>query len=78
MNEALKQGREKYLEKVRNGEIVKAEQLDPMEKAKRHPTSLRMAINAKCYDCCGFSRKEVTLCEMMDCPLWQLRPWQRK
>jgi len=51
----LAKGREKYLEKLRSGEI----------------------IEAKCWDCCCFQRKEVTLCEITDCPLWKFRPWQR-
>lgn len=51
--------------------------MDPLEKAKRNPKSLRAAINAKCYDCTCFQRAEVTKCPMKDCPLWHLRPWQR-
>jgi len=30
------------------------------------------AIKAKCLDCAG-STKEVTLCHIFDCPLWQWR-----
>ncbi len=30
------------------------------------------AIKAKCHDC-GGSPKEVTLCQIVDCPLWQFR-----
>ena len=49
----------------------------PVAKALKHPKSLRAAINAKCYDCAGYSRIEVTRCTVEDCPLWPLRPWQR-
>ena len=63
---------------IQDGQKVKPQQLDPMERARRNPTSLRAAINAKCFDCCGNQRIEVTLCEMVECPLWNLRPWQRK
>ena len=31
------------------------------------------AIAAKCLDCSGGSSKEVTLCQVVDCPLWQFR-----
>ena len=50
----------------------------PDEKARNNPKSLRLAINAKCYDCCCGQRREVTLCEFEDCSLWALRPWQKK
>jgi len=30
------------------------------------------AIAKKCLECCG-SSKEVTLCHIFDCPLWQFR-----
>ena len=29
------------------------ERLDPIERARRNPTSLRLAITAKCWDCSG-------------------------
>jgi len=38
--------------------------------------SLRAAVNAKCLDCCGFQRKEITLCTAVTCPLRQYRPYQ--
>ena len=74
----MQEGYEEYRRKVREGEISLPVPDDPLEKAQKHPTSLRAAINAKCYDCVCFQRKEVTLCEMDDCPLWSLRPWQKK
>lgn len=36
------------------------------------------AIKAKCLDCSCFSKEEVTLCEAYTCPLWEIRPYQRK
>jgi hypothetical protein len=78
MNDVLHHGRQNYLKQLRNGEKVKAKQLDPMEKARRNPTNLRAAINAECFDCCGFQRKEVSLFAATDCSLWPLRPWQPK
>src|SRR5690554_1398349 len=55
----------------------------PIEKAQDKPTSLRLAINAKCFDCvgCGFDPKphnEIRNCQITDCPLWNLRPYQNK
>ena len=67
-----------YNRKVAAGEITRASARTPAEKAKAYPKSLRAAINAKCWDCCGFQRKEVTLCEITDCSLWIHRPWQPK
>lgn len=66
-----------YQEKIKTGEIEKPVVLDPIEKAKANPKSLRRAINAKCYDCACFQRVEVTKCQAKDCPLHALRPWQR-
>jgi len=31
------------------------------------------AIYLKCLDCSGCSPKEVTLCQIFDCPLWEFR-----
>ncbi len=55
----------------------------PIEKALDKPTSLRLAINAKCYDCvgCGFDPNpsdEIRNCGIVACPLWALRPYQNK
>ena len=72
--EALK----RYHEKIKSGEIKRPIAKNPIEKAKQHPKSLRFAINAKCWDCAGFQRIEVTRCTIPDCPLYHLRPWQRK
>lgn len=67
--EALKQWRE-------SGAVV--ERLDPIEKAKRNPKSKALAIRAMCYDCAGGSKTEVTLCQVIKCPLYTHRPWQKK
>jgi len=42
------------------------------------PKSKADAIKAKCLDCSCFVRTEVTACEMITCPLWQVRPYQEK
>jgi hypothetical protein len=46
VNNALQQARKIHQEQVRNGEITTAAKLNPTERAKRHPTSLRAAITA--------------------------------
>jgi len=33
----------------------------------------RQAIKAKCLDCSGDSAMEVTLCQVLKCPLWEWR-----
>ena len=65
-----------YRRKVESGEIEKPKPMDPIEKAKANPKSLRAAINAKCFDCCCFQRGEVAKCTAVDCPLHHQRPWQ--
>ena len=52
--------------------------MTPTEKAILNPRSLRAAINAKCWDCTCFQKREVTKCVMVKCPLWNIRPWQNK
>ncbi|TDR23898.1 hypothetical protein [Marinicella litoralis] len=76
-----------------NGATFKREQIEtpytkgfstkktPIEKALEKPTSLRLAINAKCFDCigCGFDPKPtdaIRNCEINGCPLWPVRPYQ--
>jgi len=70
--EALKE----YQAKVATGEIDRHKALSPVEKSRQKPKSLRYAINAMCYDCSGYSRSEVKLCAVKNCPLHVLRPWQ--
>jgi len=71
--EALLKNAKIYRDKVASGEI---QNLSPSEKAAKNPKSMRFAINAKCWDCTCFQKREVTLCEMVDCSLWTFRPWQ--
>lgn len=59
------------------------ERLSPVEKARRNPSSLRMAITAKCFDCvCGSAdpnpRERIRSCPCQSCPLYPVRPYQRK
>lgn len=54
---------------------------DPIQRARAKPTSLRLAIAAKCYECTGSGadagwRETIRSCSV-DCPLRELRPYQR-
>jgi hypothetical protein len=39
--------------------------------------SPREAIKAKCLECIGFERAEITRCTSWGCPLWPYRPYQK-
>jgi len=73
----LNKGLKEYNEKLRLGLVTKPKTLNPIEKAKQNPNSLRFAINARCYNCSGFTKVDVTYCDMPDCELFNLRPWQK-
>lgn len=54
----------------------------PAEALARNPRSLRLAINAKCWDCQGGDadpapRKRIGTCGCTTCPLHAVRPYQR-
>ena len=54
---------------------------NPIEKARNKPTSLRFAINGKCYDCQGQDAdpnvsQRIKTCECPDCTLYPVRPYQ--
>lgn len=58
------------------------EYLNPMERARKHPGSLKMAIAAKCWDCQGqdsdpHPKWRIGNCIAPDCPLWPHRPHQK-
>lgn len=77
----LEKARQKRREMVANGESLA--RLDPVQKAAAHPTSLRMAITAKCWVCCGSgqdanTRQTIGACTVSICPLHQHRPYRSK
>lgn len=74
MNKALEKARLKREEMKAQG--IEIERLDPIEKAKRNPQSLRAAINAKCWDCAYGQRSKIQNCTCNNCPLWNVRPYQ--
>lgn len=53
---------------------------NPIHKAKLNPKSLRLAINAQCFECiydkseAGAWRQQVEACPCVNCPLYCLRP----
>jgi hypothetical protein len=56
--------------------------VDPLTKARANPTSLRLAINAKCYDCGGQDadpgwHDRIRHCAVPGCSLYPVRPFQR-
>ena len=62
---------------------IKIEIKNPIEKAASRPDSLRLAINAKCYDCIGQDadpdwRGSIRNCVCTDCSLFPVRPYQKK
>ncbi len=40
--------------------------------------SLRASINANCLDCMGYSQSLIRECDILDCPLHLVRPYQSK
>jgi hypothetical protein len=81
MSEGLAKARLKLAELKASGQSV--ERLDPVEKARKNPNSLRLAINAKCWDCCGagadgieFTKETIRTCSSTSCPLHFQRPYQ--
>ena len=48
------------------------------ERVFRGETSPRKVIKAKCLECCWMDEAAIRECTAADCPLWGLRPYQRK
>jgi hypothetical protein len=71
---ALQKAREKLIQNRNAG--IKTAMLNPAEKASANPRSLRLAINAKCWDCTCQSKTLVRDCHITGCSLWEVRPWQ--
>lgn len=77
----LKRANEKKREMRESG--IPIERLDPIEAARRDPSSLRRAINGKCWDCIGAGndpnpRRAIRDCGIVACTLHPVRPYQRK
>jgi len=74
MNEKAMEGLKKYRDAVKSGEIV-PEKLSPLQRAERNPTSLKMAIIAKCYECSGEYADGRKDCGIKSCPLYRWMPY---
>lgn len=77
MNEQAKIALQEYREKVASGEI-EVVRLNPIEKSNANPTSLRLAINAMCFECLGKtgSAQEIRDCTAKNCPLYKVRQYK--
>jgi len=65
------------------GRVIKS--INPIERARERPESLRAALTAKCWECMGagydgigHTREAIRTCTSPGCPLYLLRPYQRK
>jgi hypothetical protein len=83
MSDGLAKARLRLAEHKASGQSV--ERLDPVQKAKKNPSSLRLAIIAKCWDCCGagadgieFTKETIRTCKSFSCPLHFQRPYQEQ
>ena len=61
----------------------KRETLNPIEKLATNPSSLRLSINAMCYDCQGRNHDPGVIgrirdCGITGCPLFNVRPYRVK
>ncbi len=75
-------GRAKHLKAWREAGGVTGPRLDPIQRAAANPTSLSLAIRAKCYDCVGQDadanwQRRVGTCSCTTCPLHHVRPYRR-
>jgi len=78
MHEQVMKGLAEYREKVASGEI-EVVRLNPIERSNANPTSLRLAIDAQCFDCMGRtgSTSDIRDCTA-NCPLYKVRPYKTK
>jgi hypothetical protein len=56
---------------------------NPLEKVRANPKSLRLSVNAKCYECMGGGSDpgvvdRIAQCDTEGCPLHGVRPYQGK
>lgn len=80
MSRALDKARERLAAIKASG--GKVERLDPIERAKRKPGSLRLAISAMCWSCAGagadgveFTKTTIRECQVLRCALHAHRPY---
>lgn len=54
----------------------KAVRKDPIKIWEIDKDSLRKSINAYCYTCSNKQTEEIKHCTLVNCPLYQVRPYQ--
>lgn len=74
---ALENARAEKQLRRESGEVDKRR--NPLEVHLDDPKSMRKAINANCYDCCGQEnhQKRIKYCNIFDCTFWMLRPYSK-
>ena len=81
MNEKGMQALKEYQRKLAAGEVKRTIYRNPLEKLQDNPTSLRLAINANCFDCGGGEepnwRNRIKFCQILNCPLHKVRPYSK-
>lgn len=79
MNENAQSALQEYRAKLKSGEIKKIN-LTPEQKLEKNPTSLRLAVNAMCYQCMGKTKvvEDIRNCTAKECALYNVRPYQEK
>ncbi|MCP3940243.1 MAG: hypothetical protein GY710_02005 [Desulfobacteraceae bacterium] len=74
----LKEGLKEYKRKLAAGEIQPTKSKNPREKWECNRTNRKLSINAFCWGCIGESISEIRNCTDWNCPLWYVRPYQKK
>ena len=73
MNLNAKLGLARHREEMRRrreaGETIVLERKDPVQKAKENPNSLRLAINAHCFQCMGSGADPIVRASIRYCPV---------
>jgi hypothetical protein len=83
-DEKKKDALAEYRRKVAAGEIEAPQRsANPLERAQKRPTSLKMAIAARCWQCQGEGedvgwREAIKRCTVPSCALHPHRPYQVK
>ena len=73
----IEKAQEKLKEMKAKG--LKPKRFDPIQKAKENKKSMRLAINAMCFDCMGRAStyvKDVRECTAPNCPIYHFRPFK--
>lgn len=78
MNENAKIALQEYRKNLKDGTVTKVVK-SPVEKLSENPKSLRLAVNAACFQCMGCSSTsaaDIRGCTSPSCALFEVRPYQ--